>query len=116
MIRTRKDTRKHRVETKNKYEALAESDGEEVERRDGEELEGFKKVCKKRGCRCQEQILILKEGRETAGKEIFKLTDLVWKKVEAAVDSGMVTPNVEKRTETTEEGAEGVAIEQSAAD
>jgi len=35
---------------------------------------------------------------------------------EAAVDSGMVTPNVEKRTETTEEGAEGVAIEQSAAD
>ncbi|MCP4940714.1 MAG: succinate dehydrogenase [Planctomycetaceae bacterium] len=35
---------------------------------------------------------------------------------EAAVDSGMVTPNVEKRTETTEEGAEVVASEQSAAD
>ena len=35
---------------------------------------------------------------------------------EAAVDSGMVTPNAEKRTETTEEGAEVVAIEQSAAD
>lgn len=35
---------------------------------------------------------------------------------EAAVDSGMVTPNVEKRTETTEESAEVVASEQSAAD
>ncbi len=35
---------------------------------------------------------------------------------EAAVDSGMVTPNVEKRTETTEEGVEVVASEQSAAD
>ncbi len=35
---------------------------------------------------------------------------------EAAVDSGMVTPNLEKRTETTEEGAEVVANEQSAAD
>ena len=34
----------------------------------------------------------------------------------AAVDSGMVTPNVEKRTEMTEQGAEVVAIEQSAAE
>ncbi len=35
---------------------------------------------------------------------------------EAALASGMVTENVEKRTETTEEGAEIVATEQSAAD
>ncbi len=35
---------------------------------------------------------------------------------EAALASGMVTENVEKRTETTEEGAEVVATEQSAAD
>ena len=35
---------------------------------------------------------------------------------EAAVDSGMVTPNVEKRTETTEEGVDVVAKEQSAAE
>lgn len=35
---------------------------------------------------------------------------------EAAVDSGMVTPNLEKRTVTTQQGAEVVAIEQSAAE
>ena len=35
---------------------------------------------------------------------------------EAAVDSGMVTPNLEKRTETTQQGAEVVAIKQSVAE
>lgn len=35
---------------------------------------------------------------------------------EAAVDSGMVTPNLEKRTVTTQQDAEVVAIEQSAAE